>query len=131
MRQRESGESRWSATVSLPDICAQVVKIALRINSLCGSGVFRIIDLARAVKGWRQATALKYASSSRTWEALDFAGRVMDDMRNRREKMHCGLTPLAGWSDAAAGDQSTGGKCRLGRVFCLMSSSLTSPRHIL
>ena len=90
-----------------------MAKIASSINPLCGSGVYQIIDLARVVKAWREATALKYASSSHSWEELDFSGRVMDDMRNGREKMHCGPTSAKGGSAATVGEQSTGGKCRL------------------
>ena len=38
---------------------------------------------------------------------------------------------LAGRSDAAYGDQSTGGRCRLGYVTGLMSSTLKGPCRIL
>ena len=38
---------------------------------------------------------------------------------------------LVGWSDAAYGDQSTEGKCRLGFVIGLMSSTLKGPFRIL
>ena len=34
---------------------------------------------------------------------------------------------FSGWSDAASGDQSSGGKCRLGYVVSLMSSTLNGP----
>ena len=38
---------------------------------------------------------------------------------------------MVGWSDAAYWDQSTEGKCRLGYVIGLTSSTLKGPRHIL
>ena len=38
---------------------------------------------------------------------------------------------LAGWSDAAYGDQSADGKCRLGYLIGLMPSSPLAPCHIL
>ena len=41
--------------------------------------------------------------------------------------MRCGATLLTGWPDAARGDQSSGGKCFLGYVIELMSSSLSGP----
>ena len=51
MRQRELGELRRMATASRPDARAMSAKIASRINPLCGSDVYRINDLARAVNG--------------------------------------------------------------------------------
>ena len=36
-----------------------------------------------------------------------------------------------GWSDAAYGDLSQNGKCRLGYLIGIMSSSLTGPCHVL
>ena len=38
---------------------------------------------------------------------------------------------LAGWSDAASGDQSSFGKCHLGYVIGLASSTLRKPCHIV
>ena len=38
---------------------------------------------------------------------------------------------LVGWSDAAYGDLSQNGKCRLGYLIGLMASSLTGPCHVL
>ena len=51
--------------------------------------------------------------------------------RQRRGKIHEGAETLGGWSDAAHADQSTTGKCRLGYVIGLMSSTLRGPRHII
>ena len=62
---------------------------------------------------------------------LGFGGKGKDDMRNRGDKLHCETMSSAGWSDATYGDQSMEGRCRLGYVVGLMSSSLTSPRHLL
>ena len=56
LRQCKSGELRSIATVSRPDICARLARIASRINAPCGSDAYRINVLARVVKGWQQAT---------------------------------------------------------------------------
>ena len=40
------------------------------------------------------------------------------------------MSPV-GWSDAACGDLSQNGKCRLGYLIGSMSSSLTGPCHVL
>ena len=43
-RQCKSGELRWLATVSRPDMCARLACIASCIDSLQGVDVFRIND---------------------------------------------------------------------------------------
>ena len=45
--------------------------------------------------------------------------------------IHGGAMTRASWSDAAYGDQSSLGKCRLGYVFGLMSSNLCAPCHLI
>ena len=45
--------------------------------------------------------------------------------------MRCEATSLVGRADAAYGDQSTHGKCRLGYVVGLTSSTLRGPCHII
>ena len=65
LRRRKMGEPCWVATVSRPDVRARLARIASRINSLCGSDVYRINELVREVKKWQKATVLKDASSSR------------------------------------------------------------------
>ena len=45
--------------------------------------------------------------------------------------MHCGTTTLVGSADAASGDQSSRGKCRLGCVIGLMPLTFSGPCHIL
>ena len=62
MCRRKSGELLWVATVSRPEIRARLGETVSRIGSLCRSDVYRINDLARAAKEWRETTALKYAS---------------------------------------------------------------------
>ena len=62
LRQRKLGVLRWVAAALRPDIGARFVPIASRINALCGSNVYRITELVRVAKDWRQATALKNAS---------------------------------------------------------------------
>ena len=46
LRQCKIGELCWLATASRPDICARLARIAYRVNSLKGSDVYRINDLA-------------------------------------------------------------------------------------
>ena len=130
MRRRRLGELRWLATVCRPVICARLAKLASRINSLCGSDLYRTNDLVRAVREWWQATASKYTLPPHPWKALDFTGEATRDVRSRGERMHCGERSIVGWSDASHGDQSPGGQCRLW-VIGLISSPLTGQRHIL
>ena len=80
MRSRKLGELRWVATVSRPDPCARLAKLASRINPLRWSDAYRIRNLARAVKARQMAAALKYASSSHPRGDLGFAGKERDDM---------------------------------------------------
>ena len=67
MRQCKLGEPCWLATVLRPNICAMSPKIASRIISPFGSGVYQAKDLVRYVEEWRQDTTLKFASSSHPW----------------------------------------------------------------
>ena len=84
------------------------------------------------VKELRRATALRYGAPSRLRKALDFTGGAMDDfMCNQGEKRRCGAMSLVGRTDAAFGDQSTGGKCRLRFGISPMAPSFAGPRHIL
>ena len=73
MRQNKLGELRWAAAVSdwlagMGElrwvICARRASVPSRINSLCGSHLYRTNELAWAVKEWRKATVLEYASPS-------------------------------------------------------------------
>ena len=64
LRQCKPGELRWLATVSRPDICALLARIASRVNSLRGSDVHRINNLLKTVNEWQRAKILKYRSSS-------------------------------------------------------------------
>ena len=82
-RQFELGELRRLATVARPDIGARLAKTASRINSLCGSDLYRIGELVRAGKEWGRAKSLKYASPSRPWKSLGFDGKAINDMRNK------------------------------------------------
>ena len=102
---------------NVSDIRALLAKIASRIKEL--------------VRRWRKATVARYASPTHPWRSLGFDGKAMIDMRNRSWKLHCGATPLVGWSDAAFGDESTVGRCLRGYSIGLTSSSVTGPRHAL
>ena len=92
MRQCVMGELRCVSAVSRPDTCVRLARIASRINSLRGSGVRRIIELALSAKGWRKATALKHASPSHPWRTPGGVGKAKDNLCNRGEEMHCGWT---------------------------------------
>ena len=58
-------------------------------------------------------------------------GAVDGEMEARGGGVHCGLISSLGWSGAAYGDQSAEGKCRVGFLGGLMSSTLTVPRDVL
>ena len=128
-RQCKLGELCWLATVSRPDICARLAQIASRVNELKGSDIYRINDLIKTVKIWQPRTVLKYASSPFPLfrPESDRLGRNC----TRGEKMHGGAMSLVGWSDAAYGDLTKTGKCRLGYLIGLMSPSLNGPCHVL
>ena len=129
MLQCKLGGLFWGVTVSRPDIRARLTKIACRINPLCGSDVYRITHLARAVGEWQAATAPTYASSSHPWRNFGFGGKRRDDMRHAGGKLHYGSMSLAGWLDAAYGGQSTQGTRRPGYVIGLMALSLAGICH--
>ena len=85
------------ATVSPPDICALLARIASRINSLCVSDVYRSNELALLVKERQKATAPKYAAASQPWGSLGFDSKAKDDPCNRGGSS-------TGWPDAAYWD---------------------------
>ena len=58
---------------------------------------------------------------------LDTKGRK----RTRGERLRGGALTLVGCSDAAYGDLSQNGKCPLGYLAGITSSSLTGPCHVL
>ena len=103
MRQCNLGELCWLATVSRPDIRAPLARIASRVNSRQGRGVYRINDPVGTVQLWQQETVLKCASS--TYAGTRVRGDVGGKMRATAGRIHCGAIPLSGWSDAAIGDQ--------------------------
>ena len=83
MCQWKLGELRWVATGSRPGIRARLAMLTSGINSLCGSDVYRINELGRAVKELRIATVLEYASSCRQRRTLGGVGNAKDDLCNR------------------------------------------------
>ena len=117
------GELCWLATVSRPDICARLAQLATKVNELQGSDIYRINALFKAVEIDQPRAVLKYASSS---SPLFPAG---SDKKGRHRvnggKAHGGTLPLVGWSDAAYGKLSEDGRCRLGYIIGLTSSSLS------
>ena len=91
--------------------------------------MYRINDLVNTAKVWQKATVLKYWFASHEGKP----GRALEEgeMRHRSEPTHSKTATLAGWSDAAYGDQATAGKRRLGNVIGLTSSVLRGPCHII
>ena len=120
-----SGELRWLAAASWPDICARLAQSAARVNSLRDSDIYRIDGLVQTVKEGQEATILLYASSSYPSERAP--GSKDGEMRIGGEKVNCGAITLAGWSDAAYGDQTKEGRRRLGYVIRKASSTLRGP----
>ena len=95
LRQCKLGELCWLATVSRPDICARLARVAPRINAPKGCDVYRINVLVRIAKKWQPATVLKCVVSAQLgqeslaprdenarhrkenpWERHDFSGLV-------------------------------------------------------
>ena len=58
-------------------------------------------------------------------------GNIRDRTRARGEQIHCETITCAGLLDAAHGNQSAEGECRLGYVIGITSSTVNGPRHIL
>ena len=100
------------------------------INALCGSDVYRSNELVQAAQEWQQATVLKYASPSRPWKSLRRDDRLRGALQRGGEKVHGGSTTMVGRPDAAYGGQATEGKCQLGYVVGMTSSTLKGPRRI-
>ena len=98
LRQCKPGELSWLATVSRPDICARLARIASHINSLQGSDVYRITDLVETVKLRQAATVLKYASFSQLGKSHQ--SKEGEKMHQRNEKVHGGTMTLVGRSYA-------------------------------
>ena len=63
--QRKLGELRRLATVSRPDVCDRLARIASHANPTQGSDAYRTNDLVKTVNVWQQAAILKYLPSSR------------------------------------------------------------------
>ena len=123
------GELCWLATVSRPDICARLAQLASKVNDLQGSDIYRFNALIKTVEIEQPRTVLKYASPSFPLfpAGVDSKGR----RRRKGERVRRGALSLVGRSDAAYGDLSQDGKCRLGYLIGIMSSSLSGPCHVL
>ena len=128
-RQCEMGELCWLAAVSRPDICALLAQLASKLNNLQGSDIYRINDLAKTVRIWQPRTSLKFASSS--FPLFSYGTDHKGRRRVKGERIHGGTRTLVGRPDAAYGDLSQNGRCRLGYVIGITSSSPTGPCHLL
>ena len=85
-------------------------------------------DLVKALKEWLRATVLDSASARLS--SSHARGDADGGMRASGEKVHCGTTTLAGWSDAADGEQTAEGRRRLGQMIGRVSSTHQGPRHL-
>ena len=90
--------------------------------------MYRINDLAKTVKTWQPATVLTHFLSGK--KDSEIRAQRRENERHRNEKIHGNAMTLVGWSDAAYGDQSSLGKCRLGYVIGRMSPNLCGPCHL-
>ena len=127
--QSKLGELCWLATVSRPDICARLARFSSNLNGLQVIDIYRINDLIKKVKMGQSDHTLKYhfglpASTRRSLQHPD------KDW-GKTAPIHEGAMMLVGWSDAAFGTHTQDGRCRLGYIIGLMSSTLTGPVHIL
>ena len=114
LRQCNLGEVCWVASVSRPDICARLARIASWISALCGSDVYRINELVRAAEGWQQATALKYASSSLSWEAPGRGDKVHGVLRKRGGTVTWRINDLSRMARCCLWGPADGGKVPIG-----------------
>ena len=87
--------------------------------------MYRITGPVKTVKAWQQDTVLKYVSTPHLPTTV--RGGSGGSARGREETMRCGATSLVGQSDSAFRDQLPEGRCRLGYVFGLMSSTPAGP----
>ena len=125
VRQWKLGKWRKLATVSPPDTCTHLARLAARVNSLQGGDIHRIYDLVKTVRGRQQVTVLKYTSTSRP--KTPARGDVDERMRAGGKKFLCNAMTLVGWSDAVYGNRLPGGKCPLGYAVGLTFSTLRGP----
>ena len=102
----------WLAIASRQDICARSARLAARVTAFRDSDAYQIGDLVKTAKARRKATVLGYAPTS--YPKLSARGDVDGEIRKRVEEVHCGAMALAGWSDAAHGDQTSEGRRRPG-----------------
>ena len=123
------GDLCWLATASRPGICARLAQLASKVDDLQGSDIYRINALIKTAKSGQPRAVSKYASSSFPLfpAGLDSKGRP----RSNGERVRSSTLSLVGWSDAAYGDRSQNGKCRLGYLIGIMSSFLSGPCHVL
>ena len=86
LRQRKPGELRRLATVSRPDFCDRLARLASRANSSLGRDAYRSNGLVKTANVWRQAVILKNSSSSHVGKSA----QELDDgeMRKRGEEIH-------------------------------------------
>ena len=127
--QRKLGELCWLATAPRTDICARFARFCANLKSLKVIDIYRINDLIKTVKKWQGECAMKYFAglAKRARRSLS----CLDGGWGKPRPIHEDTMLLVGWSDAAFGTLAKDGRCRLGYIIGLMSSTLTGPVHIL
>ena len=98
------------------------------MKSLQGYDMYRMNDLVKTATVWQKAAVWTYPPSSQTGTLGECA--EAGKPRLNRVKMRGGTMTMAGWSDAAFGDQSALGICRLRYVIGLMSLIWGGARRI-
>ena len=126
--QCKMGELCWLATVSRPDICARLAQLASKVNDLQGSDIYRINAPIKTVEAEQPPAALN-ASSSFPLSPAGVGARGR--RRSNGGRVRSGALSLVGWSGAAFGDLSRNGKCRLGYLIGIASSSPPGPCQVL
>ena len=129
LRQSKLGELCRLATVSRPDICPRLARIASRINTLKGCDVYRINDLVKIAKRRQPATVLKYVSSAQP-DQENSAPRD-ENARRRKETIRQNARTSVGRSDAAYGDKSSLGELRLGYFIGLILPNICGPCRVI
>ena len=127
--QSKLGELCWLATVSRPDICARLARFSSNLNNLQVIDLYRINDLIKKVKAGQSDYVLKYHAGSPA--DTKSSSRYPNKDWGKPSMIHEGAMTMVGWSDAAFGTHTQEGRCRLGYIIGLMSSTLQGPVHII
>ena len=118
----------WLATVSRPDICARLARFPANPNNLRVFDIYRINELIKTAKLWQTGRTLKYpAGHAKPTVRPPFC---LDAGWGKPRTIHEGTRMPAGRSHAAFGPHGLDGRCRLGYIIGLMTSTLIGPVHL-